>query len=350
MTEEKQLILNMLKDGKITVEQASDLLEAIGDKKKSDTENLAGKISSTVDNIIKKATETISGIDFDAIDITNYNLKGEINSHKDFKVDDQIDYINVDIVNGDIIIEKSTDPGILISADVYSKKPNLTDYIDVKIVDNKLNISNNRDYNGVSASLSLKISLDKDLYESLNIENVNGKIEVADTDFSTINIDTVNAKINLFNIKAAIDIDNVNGKIDIKNIDGKLAIDNVNGSVYLADLKGELAEIDTVNGNVRVDGLKSDKLSVDSERGSIRVFTIKDTKEIELETRNGNLVVDTAAYNGDVRAFVEGSSANITDKFVNKIKTDEGYEISTNNEKTDLEIKAESVFGKISIR
>ena len=33
MTEEKQLILNMLKEGKITVEEASDLLEAIGDKK-----------------------------------------------------------------------------------------------------------------------------------------------------------------------------------------------------------------------------------------------------------------------------------------------------------------------------
>lgn len=32
MTEEKQLILNMLKEGKITVEEASDLLAAIGDK------------------------------------------------------------------------------------------------------------------------------------------------------------------------------------------------------------------------------------------------------------------------------------------------------------------------------
>lgn len=33
MTEEKQLILNMLKEGKITVEEASDLLEQSGIKK-----------------------------------------------------------------------------------------------------------------------------------------------------------------------------------------------------------------------------------------------------------------------------------------------------------------------------
>ena len=33
MTEEKQIILNMLKEGKITVEEASDLLAAIGEKK-----------------------------------------------------------------------------------------------------------------------------------------------------------------------------------------------------------------------------------------------------------------------------------------------------------------------------
>ena len=45
MTEEKQLILNMLKEGKITVEEASDLLAAIGDKKSKETD-FAGKITS----------------------------------------------------------------------------------------------------------------------------------------------------------------------------------------------------------------------------------------------------------------------------------------------------------------
>ena len=62
MTEEKQLILNMLKEGKITVEEASDLLGAIGDKKIKEND-FAGKITSTVDSIIKKATEAISAID-----------------------------------------------------------------------------------------------------------------------------------------------------------------------------------------------------------------------------------------------------------------------------------------------
>ncbi len=106
MTEEKQLILNMLKEGKITVEEASDLLGAIGDKKTRETD-FAGKVTSAVDSILKKATEAIGAIDLDqAFDINNFNLKGEVNTHKDIRVDDEIDEINIDLVNGEIYLEK----------------------------------------------------------------------------------------------------------------------------------------------------------------------------------------------------------------------------------------------------
>ena len=350
MTEEKQMILNMLKDGKITVEEASDLLAAIGDKKKSDND-LGGKITSAVDNIIKKATETLSNIDLDnMIDLNNFNIKGEFNTHKDIRIDDEIDNINIDLVNGDIIVEKADDPGIILSYDIYSKKSNLEDYLDVEIKDGKLSISQNEAYKNVQASVNLKLALGKALYENLNIDSVNGKVEVADVDFDNLNIDTVNAKINLINIKSAIDIDNVNGKIDIKNTLGKLSIDNVNGAIYLANLRGELAEVDTVNGNVRVDGLESDKFSADSNQGSIRVYNIKNTKELDLDTRNGAVVVDTTDYPGEIRAFVESPATNVTEKFENKIKTSTGYEISTTNDESDLEIKASTGFGRVSIR
>lgn len=350
MTEEKQIILNMLKEGKITVEEASDLLNAIGDKKSREND-FAGKIGSTVDSIIKKATEAISAIDLDqAFDINNFNLKGEINSHKDIRVDDEIDEINIDLVNGEISVERGTEEGIIISTDIFSKKANLEDYINVEIRDNVLDIEENTDYKSLGASVKLRVQVGKDYYEKLNIDTVNAKVEIVDTNFGDLNIDSVNGKIIIINSKANVDIDNVNGKIDIKNVDGKLSIDNVSGSIYLATMKGELVEVDNISGNIRVDGLESDRLSANSRSGSIRLYNIKDTSEIDLETVSGTIVVDTNDYDGDIKAFVESPAVNVTEKFTNKIKTDEGYDLSTPGEEAKLNIKAKTNYGKVSLR
>lgn len=350
MTEEKQIILNMLKEGKITVEEASDLLNAIGDKKSREND-FAGKIGSTVDSIIKKATEAISAIDLDqAFDINNFNLKGEINSHKDIRVDDEIDEINIDLVNGEISVERGTEEGIIISTDIFSKKANLEDYINVEIRDNVLDIEENTDYKSLGASVKLRVQVGKDYYEKLNIDTVNARVEIVDINFGDLNIDSVNGKIIIINSKANVDIDNVNGKIDIKNVDGKLSIDNVSGSIYLATMKGELVEVDNISGNIRVDGLESDRLSANSRSGSIRLYNIKDTSEIDLETVSGTIVVDTNDYDGDIKAFVESPAVNVTEKFTNKIKTDEGYDLSTPGEEAKLNIKAKTNYGKVSLR
>lgn len=350
MTEEKQLILNMLKEGKITVEEASDLLAAIGDKKSKETD-FAGKITSTVDSIIKKATEAISAIDLDqAFDINNFNLKGEVNTHKDIRVDDEIDEINIDLINGEILLEKSIDKGIVISADIYAKKGNLEDYIDVEIRDNVLDIEENETYKNLGANVKLRVQVGKDFYEKLNVNTVNARVEIADTDFENLNIDSVNGKITVINSKSAIDVNNVNGKIDIKNIEGPLNIDNVSGAIYLAGIKGDMVEVDNISGNIRVDGLASDKITADSRSGSIRIYNIKDTKDIDLETVSGIIVVDTTDYEGEIKAFVDSAAVNVTEKFQNKIKTDEGYDLSTSTEEAKLTIKAKTGNGKVSLR
>ena len=350
MTEEKQIILNMLKEGKITVEEASDLLGAIGDKKSRDND-FTGRLTSTVDSILKKATEAISAIDLDqAFDINNFNLKGEINSHKDVRVDDEIDEIKVDLVNGEILVEKSTDPGIIITSDVFSKKANLEDYINIEIRDNVLNIEENDAYKNIDASAKLKIQLGEDYYDKLNIDTVNARVEIADTDFGGLNIDSVNGKIIIINTKAGIDIDNVNGKIDIKNIDGPLSIDNISGAIYLAGIKGDMVEVDNISGNIRVDGLESGTIKANSRSGSIRMYNIKETTDIDLETVSGTIVVDTTDYDGEIKAFVESNAINVTDKFINKIKTDEGYDLSTSADEEKLTIKAKTGYGKVSLR
>lgn len=350
MNDEKQMILNMLKEGKITVEQASDLLGALGaNKNKSD--NLTNKITGAVDSIIKKATDTIQAIDFDqALDLSQFNFKGEYNTHKEIRVDDEIKTIDIDIVNGDIEIDKSDDNSIAIRADVWAKKADLSDFLNVEVAGDKLSINLNEAYKLMQATCDLKISLPASSYDDLSINQVNGKIEIADVDFNNLDLNTVNGRILLINTKAFVNVSNVNGKIDIKNVFGPIDINNVNGSIYAYNIGGDYADISTVNGNLRVDGLGSSKLTANSNSGTIRVFNIKNTKEISLKSGFGNMVVDTSDFDGIIRANVESKSINITEKFANKIQDGKGYEISTSTEDPDLSIKVSCDFGRVSLR
>ena len=100
MSDEKQMILEMLKEGKITVEEASNLIDALGGKKSRVNSDFVSRLSQSLDSVIKKTTETISNFDLDNIDINQFNIKGETNTHKEMRVDDEINSINIDIPNG----------------------------------------------------------------------------------------------------------------------------------------------------------------------------------------------------------------------------------------------------------
>lgn len=340
----------MLKEGKITVEEASDLIEALG-KNNRKNDNLTDKISGAVDNIIKRATDTIQSIDLDqTLDLSQFNIKGDYNTQKETRIDDEIKHIEIDIVNGDIEIDRSDDNTIVISQSIWAKKADLNDFLDIEVKDDLLTISINDNYKNIQASSDIRLSLGSNLYDSLDINQVNGKVDISDVDFNNLDLNNVNGKVLLINIKGSVNVNNVNGKIDVKNIFGPLGIENVNGPIYLYNISGEYADVSTVNGNIRVDGLASDKLKAKSNAGNIRVFNIKNTKDIDLDSGFGNVVVDTTDFDGVIRANVESKAINITEKFANKIQDGKGYEISTSTGEPDLRIKIDSSFGKISLR
>lgn len=350
MNDEKQMILEMLKEGKITVEEANNLLDAVGGKKIKSENDFISKLSQSIDSVIKKTTETINNIDFDNFDIKEFNIKGESNAHAEMRIDDEINKISIDIPNGKILIERAVDSAITLSQDIWSKKNDLIDYLDIDIDEDSLNITVNDKYNKVDASAVIKLSLAKNLYENLEIDIVNGTVEISDVDFKDQTIDSVNAKITIINSSGNLSIDNVNGKIDIKNTNGELEIDNVNGAVYLSNISGEMASVDAVSGNIRVDGLNSKEFDADTTSGNIRIFGIKDTKNISLDSTSGNIIIDAEGYNGDIKANVDGHYLDISDRFKNKIQNEDGFEVSTNINNTDLNIDIDSSFGKVSLR
>ena len=352
MNDEKQLILEMLKEGKITVEEANNLLEAIGSKKSKNDNDFISKFTQSMESVIKKTTETfenLGNIDLDTLDI-NLNIRGQNNTHDEMRIDDEIKNINIDIPSGKIYIERAIDSAITISQDIWSKKADLDNYLNVEVLDDSLNISVNDEYRTYDATPIIHLSLGKNIYDNLAIDLTNGSIEVEDVDFTNSTIDTVNARITVINSCGKLDINNVNGKIDIKNTNGNLNIDNVNGSVYLSNISGDEASVDAVSGNVRVDGLNTKIFSVDTTSGNIRIYHIKDTEKISLDSSSGNIVIDSEGFEGDIKANIEANDINLSEKYKNKMQSDNGYEVSTDANKEDLLINIDSGFGKVSLR
>ncbi len=350
MSDEKQMILEMLKEGKITVEEASSLLEALGGKKVRNENDFVTKLTQSIDSVIKKTTETIGNIDLDNLDINQYNIKGEINTHKEMRIEDEIEEINIDIPNGKIFVERASDSAISLTQDIWSKKADLIDYINVTIADKILTIEVSDSYQNLDASAVLTLALGKNFYEELNIDLVNGLIEVTDVDFTDLTLDGVNAKINVINSSGNIDINNTNGKVDIKNTNGDLVVDNVNGPIYLSNISGESAEIDAVNGNVRIDGLNTSNVHVDTHSGNIRVYNIVASSLIDLNSGFGNIVIDAENYKGDIKAQVVSQGLHMTDRYKNKVQNEDGYEVSTNVNNADIVVTATAGAGKINLR
>lgn len=350
MNDEKQMILEMLKDGKITVEQANDLLDAIGGKKIRNERDFISKLSQSIDSVIKKTSETIGNFDFDSIDINQFNIRGDINTHKEMRIEDEINTINIDIPSGKVFIDRAIDSAITLTQDIWSKKDNLIDYLDVEISEDSLNIHLNESYKNLDASAVIKLELGKNLYDALNINLVNGVIEIEDVDFSSSDIDTVNTKVNIINSQGNLDIDNVNGKVDLKNTNGYLNVENVNGTIYLSNISGDGANIKSTSGSIRVDGLHSSTFKAENSSGNIRIYNIKDVEEINLNSGSGNIVIDADGFDENIKANVVSKDLVFSDKYKNKVEKNQGYEISTSIDEAKLNIEVLAPFGKVSLR
>lgn len=354
MSEERQMILEMLKEGKINVEQASELLEAVGsDKSNKSEDSLIDKLSSSLEKVIKKTSQTISNIDFESM--TNPNNIYHINSislEDETRIDDEVKEVEVNLINGNIGIERAQDNFITIKQKVYFKEKTeeVTDYLLIDVEEGKLSVKVNPEYKNFHASANVNLLLGSNIYDDLSINAVNGEIEVCDVDFKKSFTESVNGRISLINSAGDVEVKNVNGKIEIKNTNGSLDVDNVNGSIYLTNISGSDTRVTAVNGSIRVDGINSERLKVNSQSGSIRVAKLLEISEISLNSGFGSVVVDTEGYKGEISAVIKSTNHSISDKFKNKIQRKEGYQISTDPEINDLSMDLKAGFGKIIVK
>lgn len=169
-----------------------------------------------------------------------------------------------------------------------------------------------------SSLSSLTVYVPEKVYDSLQLESDNGRITAETLQAKDINVKTNNGSIILEDIKSSAII----GEAD-------------NGRIELKDINSSTIQVKSDNGKIILEHVEGDILG-ETSNGSITLVTQDLDRQIELETDNGkiniqtekeptNVIFDIKVDNGKVRMFGESNWDSVIGNGDNLIK------LTTNN-------------------
>lgn len=148
-----------------------------------------------------------------------------------------------------------------------------------------------------SSPLLLKVYVPEVLYESLQIEDNNGHVNVGDFQAKEIHINTNNGRVVLNNVKSTkVTTETDNGSSNLKNVKASdITVKSKNGKIILEDIDGQIY--------------------AKSNNGSISFVTNQLDQPIDFETNNGRINIQTKEkpINATINANVNNGKADIFD-------------------------------------
>lgn len=260
MSEEQRIILDMLSQGKITVEEAQKLLENLSQEEAPQPEQQRARREeprSIVESIVDTLRSGFSGFNFGFSEgkiVLEEQHTGRFGGNK---VE-----LDLDVRNGSIRVSPSEDQYFRleiikrVSAGTRERAEEmLSGYKFAEYHSQRLQAGDRECRNlGGRVSVSLRLWLPRGHVYSGRILSKNGTLEVNALDIDDLYLNTVNG---------ALRVGKVNG--------GRLSGGTVNGSI---SIEGSLAEVEikTTNGSINLLGMAEDsKISVKTVNGRISV-------------------------------------------------------------------------------
>ncbi|MGG0719952.1 DUF4097 domain-containing protein [Robertmurraya massiliosenegalensis] len=320
MQEERKRILNMVQEGKLTVNEALVLLEGLdaAESKQKSKEELFGELStsvkfeeakkedsfssqkhhSTKDKIFEFVDTAIQKIkDFD-LDL-NFGSSVDI-SHIFQQGDVYLREVDVDLANGSVKIVpwEQQDVRVECEAKVYrvdtqdeARNTFLKDVI-FAIEGQKLRFASQQKWMKIHATLYIPQAQ----YENIKVRMFNGSIESENLQVEKYNVKTANGKINMSNLTSKyVDAETANGQIEVRN--GKiedLEAETINGAIKV-DGSYKRLELQSFNGNINctVNDASCERIEVKVTTGGIKLYLPEAAAVAgELKTNLGNFNVD----------------------------------------------------------
>lgn len=122
-----------------------------------------------------------------------------------------------------------------------------------------------------SGTVNLKISVPQQMAVQLDSHR-DGKLQVAALS-APLQVDNVNGDIEIVDTKGPVTLSNRDGDIILRNIGADVAIDNINGHIQVTQVTGS-ARVTVGDGSLEMDGITGDAVIDQSGHGEIKLGVV----------------------------------------------------------------------------
>lgn len=229
----------------------------------------------------------------------------QIEVKKEKLVKDAFTLIEINSDNADVDIIP-TDDSVAKIEFVTKRKSTFTSRVNKKIL--SVTVKNNEGPFQFGfhpeASQYLKVFLPKKQYDSIKIENGNGKVQVEQMKMNHVRVTLINGEVELNNLVTDnIRVESGNGKIRLKDVEGEIKGSTLNGEIDVVtkDMDRPI-QLESTNGKIKIQTEKEPtnaRFDVSVVNGDINIldkYTVSTTigkgeNLIQLKTVNGEVTV-----------------------------------------------------------
>lgn len=338
---EKEIILKMISDGKITAEEGAELLEEIEKSKRDYERSKRNETGSSFGENLRKElnsySESISEreIPEKIIGVISPNRTVNVNSTYEEEFED-IDKIIIEVTDSKILITGTDTEKVKlkIRSDKFFKEDELEKYFTLDEEGGLLKLTQKKNkktseflgikFQGLTLGKSIcEISIPKDKYfEFISARSAVGDIEVSSALSQKVNVVASAGRVKIKDIDCSIaDLSSNASSVTIENssVNDYASLSTMAGSVYIENTISPTVKADTKAGSVSVTNSDIKELVATTFAGSIDVSRIiGEPISYTLTTTTGSVNLDTANVQS-VKAFCASN------KFFSSIKCSKNY-------------------------
>lgn len=356
---EKEIILKMISDGKITAEEGAELLEEIEKSKRDYERSKRNETGSSFGENLRKElnsySESISEreIPEKIIGVISPNRTVNVNSTYEEEFED-IDKIIIEVTDSKILITgtDSEKVKLKIRSDKFFKEDELEKYFTLDKEGGLLKLTQKKNkktseflgikFQGLTLGKSIcEISIPKDKYfEFISARSAVGDIEVSSALSQKVNVVASAGRVKIKDIDCSIaDLSSNASSVTIENssVNDYASLSTMAGSVYIENTISPTVKADTKAGSVSVTNSDIKELVATTFAGSIDVSRIiGEPISYTLTTTTGSVNLDTANVQ-NVKAFCASN------KFFSSIKCSKNYRSGSGDENEAVYVKGDEI-------
>lgn len=356
---EKEIILKMISDGKITAEEGAELLEEIEKSKRDYERSKRNETRSSFGENLRKElnsySESISEreIPEKIIGVISPNRTVNVNSTYEEEFED-IDKIIIEVTDSKILITgtDSEKVKLKIRSDKFFKEDELEKYFTLDEEGGLLKLTQKKNkktseflgikFQGLTLGKSIcEISIPKDKYfEFISARSAVGDIEVSSALSQKVNVVASAGRVKIKDIDCSIaDLSSNASSVTIENssVNDYASLSTMAGSVYIENTISPTVKADTKAGSVSVTNSDIKELVATTFAGSIDVSRIiGEPISYTLTTTTGSVNLDTSTVQ-NVKAFCASN------KFFSSIKCSKNYRSGSGDGNEAVYVKGEEI-------